>query len=176
MIYFIISMAFFSVIAYIIYYRYTIYNKIFVSTQLIKLGVYARLYNFFEDKTSKENATLFAEVINDELFSETCRREKSVLFHVINKDEILKNIYLLINDKDIVEMVNTGLYAEAIIKMKNGLPKEEALQKINNLEKFALKIDNIEKKYPIKIVIYNKANRFYRLTKADAIKARLNKK
>ena len=76
MIYFIITMIFFMLIAYVIYYRYTILSKIFVSTQLVKLGVYARLYNYFEDTTTKENASLFAEVINDQLFSESYPREK----------------------------------------------------------------------------------------------------
>jgi hypothetical protein len=47
---------------------------------LVKLGVYARLYIFFEEKTSKENAALFAEVINDQLFSETTMREKAIFF------------------------------------------------------------------------------------------------
>ena len=70
MIYFIITMFFFLIVAYVIYYRYTILSKIFLSTQLVKLGVYARLYNFFVEKTSKENASLFAEILNDQLFSE----------------------------------------------------------------------------------------------------------
>lgn len=174
--YFITTMILFSIIAYTIYYRYTIYSKIFVSSQLIKLGVYARIYNYFEEKTSKENAALFAEVINDEIFSEKSRREKSVLFHVIHKEEIMKTIFQLVNDFEIKEMINTGLYAEAIINMKNGMPRQEAMQKLNNLKKFALEIENIEKKYPLKISIYNKANRFYRLTKSDAVKARLGKK
>lgn len=176
MIYFAFSMVFFLIVAYIIYYRYTIQNKIFASTQLAKLGIYARLYNFFEDKTSKDNATLFAEVMIDELFSESYRREKSILFHVVNKDTILKNIYQLVNDEEIKEMLNIALYAEALVKIKNGLPREEAMEKLWNLEKFGLLFANIERKYPLKIIMYNKANRFYRLTKTDAVKAKLGRK
>lgn len=163
----------FLVVAYVIYYRYTIWSKIFVSTQLVKLGVYARLYNFFEEKTSKENAALFAEVINDQLFSETTMREKAILFHVLNKDAVSKSIYQLSEDEEIKEMVNIGLFAEAIIKMKNGVPKEEAMEKLNHLSTFGLKFENIEKKYPLKIIMYSKANRFYKLTKTDAAKAKL---
>ncbi|NCC81009.1 MAG: hypothetical protein EOM04_01880 [Clostridia bacterium] len=173
MIYFIITMVFFLIIAYIIYYRYTILSKIFVSTQLVKLGVYARLYNFFEEKTSKENATLFAEIMTDLLFSESTCREKAVLFHVLNKDAISRNMYQLSDDEEIKEMVNIGLFAEAIIKMKNGTPKEEAMTKLHNLQKFGMEIANIEKKYPLKLIMYKKANRFYKLTKSDAVKAKL---
>lgn len=173
MTYFIFTMILFLMVAYVIYYRHTIYNKIFLSTQLVKLGVYARIYNFFESKTSKENASLFAEVINDEIFSEENCREKAILFHVVNRDAIFRSIYQLSDDEEIKEMVNIGLFAEAIIKMRNGVPREEAMQKLNNLEKFALRIENIEKKYPLKIIMYRKANRFYRLTKTDAIKAKL---
>ena len=173
MIYFIITMVFFLIIAYIIYYRYTILSKIFVSTQLVKLGVYARLYNFFEEKTSKENATLFAEIMTDLLFSESTCREKAVLFHVLNKDAISRNMYQLSDDEEIKEMVNIGLFAEAIIKMKNGTPKEEAMTKFHNLQKFGMEIANIEKKYPLKLIMYKKAKRFYKLTKSDAVKAKL---
>lgn len=173
MIYFMITMVLFIFIAYIIYYRYTILSKIFVSTQLTKLGVYARLYNFFEEKTTKENATLFAEVIIDQLFSESCPREKSVLFHVLNKEAITRSLYQLSEDEEIKEMVNIGLFSEALIKMNNGISKEDAMKKLNNLDKYALKFENIEKKYPLKIVMYKKANRFYRLTKTDAIMAKL---
>lgn len=166
-------MVFFLIIAYIIYYRYTILSKIFVSTQLVKLGVYARLYNFFEEKTSKENATLFAEIMTDLLFSESTCREKAVLFHVLNKDAISRNMYQLSDDEEIKEMVNIGLFAEAIIKMKNGTPKEEAMTKFHNLQKFGMEIANIEKKYPLKLIMYKKAKRFYKLTKSDAVKAKL---
>ena len=176
MLYFFITMAFFGIIAYVIYYRYTVWGKIFASTQLVKLGVYARLYNFFEEKTTKENACLFAEVINDEVFSETHRREKSILFHVLNKEPILKNIYQLVNDPEMVEMINIGLYAEALLKIKNGTPYQEAMEKISNLEKYGLRLEDLESRYPLKIMMYNKANRFYRLTKTDAVKARLGKK
>ena len=166
-------MVFFLIIAYIIYYRYTILSKIFVSTQLVKLGVYARLYNFFEEKTSKENATLFAEIMTDLLFSESTCREKAVLFHVLNKDAVSRNMYQLSDDEEIKEMVNIGLFAEAIIKMKNGTPKEKAMTKLHNLQKFGMEIANIEKKYPLKLIMYKKANRFYKLTKSDAVKAKL---
>ncbi len=175
MIYFAFSMAFFLLVAYIIYYNYTIYNKIFASTQLAKLGIYARLYNFFEDKTSKERATLFAEVMIDELFSESFRREKSVLFHIINKEAILRHIYQLVDDHEIVEMLNIALFAEALVNMKNGLPKEEAMKKLTYLDKYTLQLENIEKRYPLKIIMFKKANRFYRLTKSDAIKAKIGK-
>jgi hypothetical protein len=47
-------------------------------------------------------------------------------------------------------MVNIGLFAEAIIKMKNGVPKEEAMEKLNHLDTFGLKFENIEKKIPTK--------------------------
>lgn len=173
MIYFIISMITFSFVAYVVYYRYTILNKIFLSTQLAKLGIYARLYNFFEEKTTKENACLFAEVIVDQLFSESNPREKSIFFHVLNKDTVSKSLYQLSEDEEIKEMINIALYAEAIIQMKNGLPREDALLKLNNLKRFALRYENIEKKYPLKIIMYKKANRFYKLTKTDAVKARL---
>lgn len=176
MIYFIITMLLFIFIAYIIYYRYTILSKIFVSTQLTKLGVYARLYNFFEEKTTKENAVLFAEVIVDQLFSESCPREKSVLFHVLNKEAITKSLYQLSEDEEIKEMVNIGLFAEAIIKMNHGISKEVAMEKLHNLEKYAFKFNNIEKRYPLKIIMFKKANRFYRLTKTDAVKAKLGLK
>ena len=176
MTYFFITMLLFLIVAYVIYYRHTIYNKIFLSTQLVKLGIYARLYNFFEEKTSKENASLFAEVINDQIFSEKNSREKSILFHVLNKEAISRSLYQLSDDAEIKEMLNIGLYAEAIIKIKNGTPREEAMEKLNNIEKFGLRIENIEKKYPLKIVMYRKANRFYKLTKSDAIKAKLGMK
>lgn len=174
--YFVITMMFFLIVAYIIYYRYTILNKIFISTQLVKLGVYARLYNFFIEKTNKENASLFAEVINDQLFSESFPREKAVLFHVLNNEAVTKNLYQLSEDEQIKEMVNIGLFAEAIINMKNGIPKEEAMKKLNNLYKYGLKFENIERKYPFKIVMYKKANRFYKLTKTDTSKAKLGVK
>ncbi len=176
MTYFALTMLLFLILAYVIYYRHTILNKIFLSTQLVKLGIYARLYNFFEDKAGKENASLFAEVITDQIFSDENCREKAILFHVLNKDAISRSIYQLSEDSEIKEMLNIGLFAESIIKIKNGTPREEAMQKLNNLEKFGLRIENIEKRYPLKIVMYRKANRFYKLTKSDATKAKLGLK